>query len=75
MVCSLSGPSTGITWTIPMLASEFGVASGTLATPGSARNSSAMPSITPSGSSEPTMVAETISGPLKPRPKCSATRS
>ena len=49
---------------MPVLASSFGVASGTLATPGSARISSAMPSITPSGSSVLTMVAAMISGPL-----------
>ena len=64
MVSRVSGPSSGITWTMPVLASSFGVDSGTLATPGSARISSAMPSITSSGSSELTMVAETISGPL-----------
>ena len=64
MVSGVSGPVSGMTWMIPVLASAFGVASGTLATPGTARISSAMSSITPSGSSEPTMVAETISGPL-----------
>ena len=49
---------------MPVSASSFGVASGTLATPGSSRSWSAIPSITPSGSSEPTMVAATMSGPL-----------
>ena len=49
---------------MPVLASALGVDSGTLATPGSARISSAMPSITATGSSVLTMVAETISGPL-----------
>jgi hypothetical protein len=53
-----------MTWTMPVLASALGVANGTLATPGSSRRSSAMSSISFSGSSEPTMVAETISGPL-----------
>ena len=53
-----------MTCTMPKEASSLGVASGTLATPGRVRMSSAMPSITSSGSSEPTMTAETISGPL-----------
>ncbi len=54
----------GITWTMPTSAFSFGVDSGTLATPGRSRSSSAMPSITPSGSSQPTMVALMINGPL-----------
>ncbi len=64
LVSGVSGPVSGITWMMPVLASAFGVDSGTLATPGTVRISSAMSSITPSGSSEPTMVAAMISGPL-----------
>ena len=54
----------GMTWMIPVLASAFGRRQWHARHPGQARISSAMSSITPSGSSEPTMVAETISGPL-----------
>ena len=64
LVAGSSGPVVGTTWTMPIVASSLGVASGTLATPGSARMSSAIPSITPSGSSLVTMVADTTSGPL-----------
>jgi hypothetical protein len=68
LVASESPAELGTTWTMPVSASWFGVASGTSATPGSFLISAFRSSIMPSGSSEVTMSAVTISGALWPGP-------
>ena len=69
------GPPSGTTWMMPVSAVWFGVDSGTSATPGSSAISSPRSFMSATGSVLVTMEPVTISGPLKPSPKCSETRS
>ncbi len=69
------GPPSGTTWMMPVSAVSFGVASGTSATPGRSAISSPTWSMSATGSVLVTIEPVTMSGPLKPSPKFSETRS
>jgi len=74
-VAGSSGPVSGITWMRAVSAFTLGTARGTSRTPGIAATSDRIPSTTPRGSSDSTIVPVMMSGPFRPGPKCSAIRS
>ena len=75
MVSSESGEPSGITCTMPVSPVSLGVASGTDATPSTVAISAPRSSMSPTGSVLSMTEPVTMSGPLKPGPKCSAMRS
>ena len=75
LVSSESGEPSGITCTMPVSPVSLGVARGTDATPSTAAISAPRSSMSPTGSVLSMTEPVTMSGPLKPGPKCSAMRS